>query len=254
MKSKISVSAVPTELFHAGENLFAFLKKTLEGGGTPATATAGPITLEGKILAITSKIVSLAENNLVSKSISKKKLVQKEADHYLCEGGYNTELTIKHGFLFASAGIDESNSETDEYILLPKNPYQSAEKIHRYLKETFHLKNFGVILTDSHSMPFRRGVTGIALSHWGFRATNSLIGHKDLFGNELKFTHVDVADSLASMAVFVMGEANDCTPMALIDGAKVEFTTSTSASEIQIAPTDDLYFPLFQPFLDKQKN
>jgi dihydrofolate synthase / folylpolyglutamate synthase len=238
MDKGVRAFSIQTPIFHAGDDLNSYLAQNLK------------VSLEGKVLAITSKLVSLAENRLVAKSaISKKDLVKSEADHYLCEGGYGAELTIKHGFLFASAGIDESNSETDSYILLPKDPYKSAEQIYLFLKNKFALNNFGVILTDSHSMPFRRGVTGIALAHWGFKATKSLIGQKDLFDQELKFTHVDVADSLASMAVFTMGEAADASPLAIVEGAEVEFQKKSSSSEIQISPKDDLYAPLFKAFL-----
>ena len=172
-----------------------------------------------------------------------------KADHYLCEGGFGAELTIKHGILIPSAGIDESNSESGDYILFPERPFESAQAIHQFLKKTFGVKNLGVILTDSHSMPLRRGVTGISLAHWGFKATTSLVGQADIFKKPLKFTHVDVADSLAVMAVFVMGEADDCTPLAVISDAKVEFSESSLESEIRIEPENDLYYPLLAPYL-----
>lgn len=237
----IEIQALKTGIFHAGDNLFSFLKTHLADQ-----------PLEGHIVAITSKIVSLSENRLVKKaSISKREIVEKEADHYLCEGGFGVELTIKHGILIPSAGIDESNSETGDYVLFPENPFASAHAIWKFLKEEFSLVNLGVIMTDSHTMPLRRGVTGISLAHWGVRATNSLVGQPDLFQRPLKFTHVDVVDSLASMAVFAMGEADDCCPLALISGAKVEFTQTSSADEIKIDPKLDLYYPLIAPHLKR---
>jgi dihydrofolate synthase / folylpolyglutamate synthase len=188
----IEIKAIRTEIFPVGGDIFSFLKQYTKNE-----------SLEGKVLAVTSKIVSLAESRIVKKeSISKRELVQREADHYLCEGGFGVELTIKHGILIPSAGIDESNSETGDYILFPEDPFASAHAIWKFLKKEFSLENFGVILTDSHTMPLRGGVTGISLAHWGVRATNSLVGQPDIFRRPLKFTKVDVVDSLASMAVF----------------------------------------------------
>ncbi|RYG66695.1 cation:proton antiporter, partial [bacterium] len=84
---------------------------------------------------------------------------------------------------------------------------QVSAAIGAFLRKEFSLKNLGVVLTDSHSSPLRLGVTGLSLAHWGIRGTQSLVGAPDIFGKELKFTSVNVVDSLATMAVFTMGEA-----------------------------------------------
>lgn len=235
-RTKLSAEAIPTKIFKPGDDLGAFLIEHLRHE-----------KLEGRVLAITSKIVSLAENRLVANTgQSKLDLIKQEADTYLCAGGHGSHLTIKHGILIPSAGIDESNSEDGAYILFPEDPYESARQIWSRLRDELALTNFGVIVTDSHTMPLRRGVTGIGLAHWGFRATRSLVSHPDLFGRLLKFTHVDVLDALASAAVFTMGEADDGTPLALVDAPALEFTTQSSAIEIAIEVETDLYAPLLQ--------
>lgn len=232
----LSVHPIATSVFKVGEELDSFLISHLR-----------QISLEGKVLAITSKIVSLAERQvLAAAGISKQELIRQEADFYLGSGLHGVELTIKHGILVPSAGIDESNSENGDYILYPKDPYESAKKIWLRLREAFHLKSFGLIITDSHTLPLRRGVVGIALSHWGFQATRSLVDHPDIFKRPLKFTHVNVVDSLAVMAVFAMGEANEQKPLALIGDSGVVFTDSSSSSEIKINSDDDLYAPLIR--------
>lgn len=239
-KSELRTFAISTAVFHAGENLLRFLEESL-----------AKEPLEGTVLAITSKIVSLAEGRVVAKDkLSKKELVQQEADYYLCEGGFGTELTIKHGILIPSAGIDESNSESGGYILYPEKPFQTAEAIGRHFKSKFKLKNFGVLLTDSHSMPLRKGVTGFSLAHWGFKGVVSLVGEKDIFDKPLKFTHVDVADSLAATAVLCMGEARETTPLALLMSSQIQFTESSSEAEIRIDPRSDIYTPLLKPYLN----
>lgn len=239
MMKKVSVEAIRTDVLRAADDLHHFLKKHL----------AGKVD-DGCVVAITSKIVSIAEGRVVPKSQHEKRdLVLREADVYLGEGGYGIELTVKHGLLIPSAGIDESNSEGENFILYPTDPYASAARIGKFLRSEFGLRNLGVILTDSHTMLLRRGVTGISLAHWGVKATRSLVGHPDVFGKELKFTSVDVVDSLAAMAVFVMGEANEQCPLAVVSGAKLEFTDSSSCEEIAIPLKDDLYFPILEPAL-----
>ena len=242
MSAGLKVEAIRTRIFHAKENLFEFLIESLPGDQVE----------DGMIIAITSKLVSIAEGNFAARismistpetRAEKKALIQKEADVFLGETKHSVQLTMKHGLLLPSAGIDESNSENGEFILYPKDPYGAAAIIGHALRTHFGLKNLGVILTDSHTTPLRSGVTGIGLSHFGFKAVRNLIGEKDLFGRELKATQVNVLDALSAAAVYEMGESNDQSPIALISGARnIEFTESSLASEIQIALEDDLYF------------
>lgn len=233
---KLSVTGIRTKVFYKKDSLEEFLLTNLED-----------LDLENNILAITSKIVSISENQYVSKKeISKSDLVKREADQYLGVGGYGVELTIKHGLLIPSAGIDESNSESDEYILYPKNPYQSAERVYKFLKKKLNLKNFGILITDSHTLPLRKGVTGVALSYWGFEGVKSRVGQKDIFEKPLKFTHIDVVDALAAMAVYVMGEADERMPLAILENTNVTFTKTTSPNEIKIELENDLYAPLLK--------
>lgn len=209
---------------------------------------------EQMVLAITSKIVSLAENQLVhASSIDKLSLVQREADHFLAEVGYGCQLTIKHGLFIPSAGIDESNSESGAYILFPKDPFQSAVDLCRALRETWSLRQLGILITDSHTTPLRRGVTGIALAHAGFEAVKSLVGTQDLFGRELKMTNINYADGLAASTVMLMGEGAESRPLAIAYDSGVEFSEvlppKTAAGQLQMKLEDDLYFPFFESLL-----
>ena len=73
---------------------------------------------ENSVIAISSKIVSLCEGNVVEKgSISKDELIEMEADFFLPKSNsrYDVYLTIKNNLLMPSAGIDESN--TNGYYL-----------------------------------------------------------------------------------------------------------------------------------------
>jgi dihydrofolate synthase / folylpolyglutamate synthase len=57
-------------------------------------------------------------------------------------------------------------------------------------------------------------------------------------------TRVNVVDALASMAVLLMGEANESCPLALIEGADLVFTDRKIAVEdISMLVEEDLYAP-----------
>jgi F420-0:gamma-glutamyl ligase len=240
--SSFSVTALQTELFHPRQDLADFAAQNLErylGNG---------INSEKHVVAITSKIVSLSENRLVPKStIGKKALVERESDVYLGEIGYGCHLTVKHGLLIPSAGIDESNSETGDYILFPVDPFASLKDLHQKLCARFRLKELGLIMTDSHTTPLRNGVTGIALAYWGMHGIRSFIGSPDLFGRPLQMTNVNIVDALASAAVLAMGESNECRPLTVIQGAEIEFSSHTDPAEVGIPIEKDLYGPILKP-------
>jgi F420-0:gamma-glutamyl ligase len=236
---KLHSKSIRTDIFQLGENLADFIIRSV-----PRSSLS-----EGCILAVTSKIVSLAEEAIVPKSdISKLDLVERESDRVICiNEHYGTALSIKQGLLIPSAGIDESNAKNGEYyILYPKDPFASAQRLHAKLTQHYGLKNLGIILTDSHTQPLRRGVTGISLAHWGFKATRNLVGTEDLFGQKLKMTYVNVVDSLAVAAVFMMGEASERCPLAVLETDGIEFTESACAEEIAIPLYEDLYGPLLK--------
>ena len=205
------------------------------------------------ILVVTSKIVSICEGRIINtKKVNKEELIEKESDLYLrpVRDKFNYHLTIKRNLMVFAAGIDESNGN-GYYILWPKNPQKSANNIRAYLKNKFNLKNIGVLITDSRTTPLRAGTTGISLAHSGFAAVKSYVGKPDIFGRDLKLQKVNMADSLASSAVTVMGEGNEQTPLAIIEDTPfVEFQdrnpTEEELNEFHIPIKDDLYSPLLQ--------
>ena len=233
-----SIFPVKTRIFNVNEHIAEFIVQSVPK----------KLVQEKMVLAITSKIVSLAEGRLVKAEDvpDKKALIRQEADHYLGELNYGSLLTIKHGLLVPSAGIDESNSENGDYILYPVDPYLSAEKIWKNLRNAWGVKELGVILTDSRTGPLRRGVTGVSLSYFGFRGVRNMVGQEDLFGRPLRMTQVNLADSLATSAVMMMGEGNEATPLAVIKGAPIEFSEISRPEELQMSLEDDMYRPLLE--------
>jgi F420-0:gamma-glutamyl ligase len=229
----LEVKAYSTRIFGLGENLIEFIINEM-----------GEEIQEGHILVVTSKIVSLWLNRVIPKHlISKEALIREEADQYLGCTEYGVHLTIKENQLFPSSGIDESNCQGDYWILFPKDPYKVAEKILEEVKTRLKFNRLGIIMTDSKTTPLRRGVTGTALAYAGFQGVINKKGSLDLFDRPLKVTEINQADALASAAVLLMGEGAEGKPLALI---KIEVSfKKVSAKEIQIAPKEDLYAPLF---------
>ncbi len=235
--SPMTVLPIQTRLFQARENLTRFIVES-----TPREQTK-----EKMILVVTSKIVSLAEDRFAPVSgLSKQELVERESDVYLGEIGYGCFLTIKHGLMIASAGIDESNSANGDYILFPEDPFASAQKLWHELREAWDLEELGVLLTDSKTTPLRRGTSGICLSYWGFNAVINMVDTPDLFGRMLKMTRMNMADGLAGAAVMLMGEGRESRPLAVIHNSGVEFTQQTDPSEILIPLEEDLYYPILR--------
>lgn len=203
---------------------------------------------ENSVVAVTSKIVSIAEGRMVKmESADKDDLIKRESQYYLPreKNKYNVSLTITRNILSASAGIDESNSN-GYYVLWPKDPQKSANDIRKFLQKKFSLKHVGVVITDSKTTPMRWGVTGIAISHSGFLSLNDPIGKPDLFGRPIVHTMINVMDSLAEAAVYIMGERREQTPIAIIrDIPHIVFRKGNPAKKeldkLKITIDDDLY-------------
>lgn len=238
----LQVQSRRTRIFHPGESLGDFLKEHLRPEDLP----------EETILVVTSKIVSLAEGRRLAKDRADKlELIRQEADFYLGEIAHGTRLAIKHHLLMPAAGVDESNSEKGDYILLPKDPFASAQKIRADLLEYTGRSRLGVILSDSQSRPLRLGVSGVALGYAGFAAIRDRVGQKDLFGRPLRITKMNLLDALAAAAVMMMGEADEQCPLAVIRGAPVQYLDQTDPREIMVSPTEDLYYPLYRQRLEE---
>lgn len=238
----MKVTAIKThKITTSDRDLFAILDKYLS-------------KLEEKsVLAITSKIVSITEGRLVKmEGTDKDKLIEQESRLYLprSQNPYNVSFTITNNILAATAGIDESNGN-GYYILWPRNPQESVNKIREYLKKKFKIKNVGVIITDSKTSPLRWGVTSIALSYSGFKPLKDYIGREDLFGRSFEFEKLSVVDSLSAAASVVMGEGAEQTPIAVINDLPfVEFQdrnpTEKELKDLVISPEEDIFGPFLK--------
>jgi len=229
------VKPIKTEVFQECENLFSFIVKHIKS------------IPEKSILVITSKVVALSEGRTVvaKDERAKEKIIRKESDFAVPTKF--VWLTLKDGMLMASAGIDESNAN-GKLILLPRDSYKTADEIRKKLKKYFGVKKIGIIITDSRTAPLRAGVTAVALGYAGFSGIKDYRGKPDIFGRKFHFSRVNVADSLATSAVFVMGEGNEQYPLAIIEDieeASVKFREKVLRKEVIIGIEDDMYKPFF---------
>jgi coenzyme F420-0:L-glutamate ligase len=228
----MNVRAIRTRLFHESEALVPFFVQHL------------PRLKEGSVVAITSKIVALAEGRVTDVGSAKEKARIIRAESEFAIKTKHAWLTIKDGVVLPSAGIDESNAK-GRLILLPKDSFTQAARIRRALKKHHKIERLGVIITDSRVLPLRAGVVGVALGYAGFRGVKEYRGKQDLFNRPLKITRVDVADSLATAAVFEMGEGAERQPLAVIEDVEVEFCERVNRNELKIRLAEDLFRPLF---------
>lgn len=235
----MEIQAIKTHRVALGESLLTLIDRYI------------PTLPEGAVLAITSKVVSVCQGRVVNKdTISKEALIMQEADAVAqgAESPYSIVLTLKEGILLPSAGIDESNAD-NTYILYPTAIQETAAELWHHLRKKHQVEHLGILITDSHTTPTRRGVTGIALGWCGFAPLNSYIGTPDLYGRLLRVSQTNVLDALAVAAVFAMGEGSEQTPLALLqDLPQVAFTEQPPTPEevqgLRIPMHEDLYAPL----------
>lgn len=125
-----------------------------------------------------------------------------------------------HGFVCASAGVDESNApELGTVVLLPLDPDASAERLRARLRELSG-RSLGVVVSDSFGRPFRRGTTDVAVGAAGIETLRDLRGHRDPNGYELRSTQIALADEIAAAAELARGKT-DGVPVVVVRGLDV---------------------------------
>ncbi len=193
---------------------------------------------EHDIVVISSTIVSKSENRIIPmnsiKVTQKAELLARRNnnDPRFIQAVLNESVDIllespfllvrtRNGNICVNAGIDHSNVEgTENILLLPESPDESAKKIKNSI---FKLsgKKVSVIITDTNGRAFRNGQTGAAIGIAGIKPTRDWRGTKDLFGRVLEVKNEGVVDEIAGFANILMGEGDGGTPIVIIRGLDV---------------------------------
>ena len=159
-----------------------------------------------------------------------KRVVRVRAPLVICE--------TRHGFICASAGVDQSNTpEPGTIVLLPLDPDGSAAALRTALRERTGC-DVGVIVSDSFGRPWRQGTTDVAIGAAGVEVMRDLSGEHDPIGYELKATVITVADEIAGAAQLVSGKL-DRNPVTVVRGLQVR--GDGKATEIPVPPERDLF-------------
>jgi coenzyme F420-0:L-glutamate ligase/coenzyme F420-1:gamma-L-glutamate ligase len=159
-----------------------------------------------------------------------KRVVRVRAPLVICE--------TRHGFICASAGVDQSNTpEEGTLVLLPVDPDGSAARLRDELRARTG-REVGVVVTDSFGRPWRQGTTDVAIGAAGVEVMRELSGERDPVGYELKATVIAVADELAGAAQLVSGKL-DRVPVSIVRG--LDMRGSGRATDIPIPPERDLF-------------
>ncbi|MFD6562814.1 coenzyme F420-0:L-glutamate ligase [Micromonospora profundi] len=186
-------------------------------------ATAAPWLRDGDVLVVTSKIVSKAEGRLVDvpadgpeRLTARDEVLAGETARVVASRGATRIVQTHHGFVMASAGIDASNVDKTQLVLLPVDPDASARELRAALQQRYDL-DVAVIISDTMGRPWRNGLTDVALGVAGMPAIRDYRGEIDPYGNELQLTQMAVVDELAGAGELIKGKC-DQVPVAVVRG------------------------------------
>jgi dehydro coenzyme F420 reductase / coenzyme F420-0:L-glutamate ligase / coenzyme F420-1:gamma-L-glutamate ligase len=171
---------------------------------------------DGDVVAVTQKVVSKAEGRLVAAADGKRGWVERESRRVVARRDDLVIAETRHGFVCASAGVDESNVPAGMVTLLPEDPDRSAADLRERIRSRAGAE-VGVIITDTFGRPWRRGLVDVAIGCAGVPGLADLRGTPDAVGRPLEVTVVAVADQLAAAAGAVMDKAG-AIPAAVIRG------------------------------------
>jgi coenzyme F420-0:L-glutamate ligase/coenzyme F420-1:gamma-L-glutamate ligase len=201
--------------------------------------SAGLMLKDGDIIAIASKIISKAENRLVSlktvipspraEKIAKRsgkdprvvQLMFREGEIVNVRSGI-VEVYHRLGFLCTSAGIDRSNAgdpNAEIVSLLPLDPDASAQKIRNEIKESTGTE-VGVIINDSLGIKYRVGSIGLAIGVAGIPPIlTGAPDQTDLYGKK-RGVNISFADEASAAASMMMGQSTEGRPIVILRGLK----------------------------------
>lgn len=214
----------------AGDDLASMLTVALE-----------PMAPEnGDVLVVTQKIVSKAEGAVrpAADEAAYRQIVEEEAEAILRRRGPLAITLTKHGYVCANAGVDRSNVEGEQVVLLPADPDRSAHRIRIRIERELGV-SLAVIITDTFGRAWRRGLVDVAIGVSGMLPILDLRGSVDMHGRVLEVTEMAVADEIAAAAELVTGKASG-VPAALVSGYSYP-AGEGRATDLIRPPAEDMF-------------
>jgi len=216
-----------------------------QDGDILVIAETAVATSEGTVIRLeditpTPRALHLAEKYGIDAAVTE--IVLRESDSIV--GGIpGFLLCMKGGTLLPNAGVDASNAPLGCVTPLPKDPTASARRIKEAIERATGSK-IGVIVADSRTHAMRAGCSGVAIGCAGIPSVIDDRGRNDLFGRKLEVTKRAVADNITSAAELVMGEADECTPAAIVRGLGLPVSDDLTGVE-SIAADECLFMGVF---------
>jgi len=206
--------------------------------GALISDAAGPGSIaDGDVVVVAQKVVSKAEGRLVP-GTDRHAAALAESLRVLRRQGAMVISETRHGFVCANAGVDASNVEGDNLVLLPLDPDLSARRLRARIKNLLGV-DVAVIVSDTFGRAWRVGQTNVAIGVAGIDPFIDYRGTTDSEGRDLSATRICIADELAGSAEMVMGKtAGNC--VAIVRGAPA-IRGRGAATEIARAPHEDLF-------------
>ena len=206
--------------------------------------------MDNDVVVVSHKIISKADGLLVDIStvkpsrrtilISKRtkkdprliELILKDSAKILRADHQALIVQRKDGFVCLNAGVDKSNVRgRTVYSRLPDNPNESARQLRIRLEKTSG-RRIAVIVGDTYSRPSRVGQIEFAIGISGIEPIVDYRGQEDLFGYELRYKFVGLADEVAAAAELVMGQGTEQVPVAIVRGlSRLVRTVSRNGSK-----------------------
>ncbi|WP_280467372.1 coenzyme F420-0:L-glutamate ligase [Nocardia cyriacigeorgica] len=209
-------------------------------------AANAPWLADGDVLVVTSKVVAKVEGRIVAapldpeeRDTARRALVDQEAVRVLARKGRTLITENRLGIVQAASGVDGSNVEQGELVLLPVDPDASAKALRSALAERLGVE-VAVVITDTMGRAWRNGQIDAAIGASGLRVLHDYAGAVDGQGNELHVTQVAIADELAAAADLVKGKLGG-VPVAVVRGLPITDDAS-SAADLVRRGTEDLFW------------
>ena len=226
-----------------GDDLGALFGALFEASAHPDNGER--MLQDGDILAVTSKVVSKAEGQVV-RAADREQAITDETVRVVATREYPggvTRIVENHlGIVAAAAGVDASNTADGTVLLLPRDPDASAARIRSALESRFGIR-VGVIITDTLGRAWREGQTDVAIGGSGVRLIDDLRGTTDTQGRTLGVTAPAVGDEIAAAADLVKRKSAGL-PVAVVRGLAHLLDGDAEGGRSLIRPVDKDMFRL----------